>query len=442
MAVARWFGVVALALLAAGGARAQTAPLTESPKANDCFALHLTLKLQGEMAVVQDEKPVKLKLAASAEHRFRERVLAVQQGTGLVSKAVRLYDDARAAITVDGSTSRRALRPDRRLAVAQRPTDALVCYCPQGPLTREELETVSEHFDTLSLAGLLPGKEVAVGDTWKLANPAVQGLCSFEGLVANDLTGKLTELKDGVAVFTVMGTARGIELGAQAKVTVNATGRFDLKERRIVALDWTQQDARDQGPASPAITADSTVTLERRPVEEPKELADVALVSVPQGFDVPPPLTLISIRDAKDHFDLAAGRDWQVVSQTESHLVLRLLERGDFVAQATVTPWQKAEPGKHADVKEFRDQMLSSPGWQPEEVLQEEELPDQPAGRFCYRLTARGEMDGVKVVQSFYLVAGPKGDQAVVAFTLKQTQVNKLGARDQILVDGLDFPAK
>jgi hypothetical protein len=49
-------------------------------------------------------------------------------------------------------------------------------------------------------------------------------------------------------------------------------------------------------------------------------------------------------------------------------------------------------------------------------------------------------MDGVKVVQCFYLVAGPKGDQAVVAFTLKLTQVNKLGARDMVLVDGLELP--
>jgi hypothetical protein len=231
-------------------------------------------------------------------------------------------------------------------------------------------------------------------------------------------------------------------LGAQAKVTVSATGRYDLARKRIVALDWKQKDERDQGPASPVVNAETTVTLTRQMIEEPKELSDVALVSVPQGFDVPEPLKLVSIPDAKGRFDLACGRDWQVVSQTDAHLVLRLLDRGDFVAQATVTSWTKAEPGKHADVKEFRDQMLSSPGWQPEEVVQEEELPKLPNGRFVYRLVARGDMDGVKVIQSFFLVAGAKGDQAVVVFTLKQTQAAKLGARDLILVDGLDFPQR
>jgi hypothetical protein len=50
-------------------------------------------------------------------------------------------------------------------------------------------------------------------------------------------------------------------------------------------------------------------------------------------------------------------------------------------------------------------------------------------------------MEGVKVVQTFFLVAGPKGDQVVLAFTMKQSQVGKLGARDVSLVESIDFPA-
>jgi hypothetical protein len=442
MGIARHFGAVAVvvALAAAGAARAQ--PLAETPAAGDCYRVRLTMQLKGEMVVVQEGKPTSLKLAASAEHRYRERVLAVAPQGGTAVKAARYYDDARATITVDNAPAARSLRADRRLVVAQRHEDQLACYCPHGPLTRQELETVSEHFDTLSVGGLLPGKDVKPGDTWKVGNPAAQAICLFHGLVANDLTGKLAEVKGGVAAFTIEGTARGIELGAQAKVTVSATGRFDLAKRRVVALEWKQQDARDQGPASPAVNVETTVTLEREPIDQPHELSDVALVSVPQGFDVPPPLTQLVVRDLKDRYELAAGREWQVVSQTESHLVLRMLERGDFVAQATVSPWQKAEPGQHADVKEFRDAMMASPGWEPEEVLQEGELPGQPNGRFVYRLTARGSMEDVKIVQTFYLVTGPKGDQCVVVFTLKQAQLAKLGARDQVLVDGIGFPAK
>lgn len=432
---------VAVLLAAVGGARAQTATLAENTRVNDCFKIGLSMRLSGEMVVVRECKPATLKLAATAEHRYRERVFALSQD-GLVSKAARYYDDAKASITVDGSATARTLRPERRLAVAQRQSDTLLCYSPQGPLTRDELETISEHFDTLCLAGLLPGKEVKIGDTWKLGNAAVQGLCQFEGLVANELTGKLATVTAGVATFAIEGTASGIELGAQAKVTVNATGRFDVAKKRLVALEWKQQDVRDQGPASPAASVETTITLAREAVDQPKELSDVALVSVPQGFEVPTPLTQLLVHDVKGRFELAAARDWQPVSQTESHLVMRLLDRGDFVAQATVTPWTKVEPSKHMDPKEFHEAMLASPGWEPEEVLQEGELPNQPNGRYVYRLAVRGQIDEVKVVQTFYLLAGPKGDQCVVAVTLKQAQSGKLGARDLILVDGLELTSK
>ena len=76
---------------------------------------------------------------------------------------------------------------ERRLVVAQRSKEVPLVYCPVGPLFRQELELTSEHFDTLHLVGLLPGKAVSDGETWKLSNPVVQALCNFEGLAEQDL---------------------------------------------------------------------------------------------------------------------------------------------------------------------------------------------------------------------------------------------------------------
>ena len=50
----------------------------------------------------------------------------------------------------------------------------------------------------------------------------------------------------------------------------------------------------------------------------------------------------LEYRDPKGRFELLHAREWQMVSQTEDHAVLRLLERGDFVAQVTVTSWTSA----------------------------------------------------------------------------------------------------
>jgi hypothetical protein len=52
-----------------------------------------------------------------------------------------------------------------------------------------------------------------------------------------------------------------------------------------------------------------------------------------------------------------------------------------------------------------------------------------------------GQLDGVPVMQNFYLVPGPDGEQVVVAFTLSPKQADKLGARDISLVTSMEVPA-
>jgi hypothetical protein len=437
MAAWRSLAGVVVALTLAANTPAQTFPLIEKPKAGDCFCFRLEMKLDGEQRVTREAKAVSLPLKAAATHEFAERVLDVA-ATGLPQKCARVYDSAKVAITLVGDVSERGLRPERRLLVAQRPKDELLVYSPTGPLTREELE-VTEHFETLSLTGLLPGKEVAVGETWKVSNAVAQALCAFEGLTAQDLTCKLESAQDNVATVSVTGTANGIDVGAGVKLTVTASYRFNLTQKRLTALEWKQKDERDQGPASPAATMETTTTVTRTAIDQPASLSDVALVSVPDGLEPPATMLGLCYHDPKGRYDLLHGRGWVKTACTDEHLVLRLMERGDFVAQLTVAPWPKAEPGKHLSGEEFKKEMAETPGWEPEEELQAGEVPLE--GCWCYRLAMGGKLDGLKVTQNFYLVASPKGEQIVLTFLMKPTDVEKLGTRDLSLVGSLVFPS-
>jgi hypothetical protein len=438
MRAGRVLGAVVFLLAAVPAGRAETYNLAEAVKAGDCFQLRLDMKLTGELRVFKAGTTVPFKLGATGRHAFPERVLAVGTG-GAVEKTARVYETAEAVIRVGDDRSERTLRPERRLVVAQRQKDQALVYSPAGALTRGELDLTAGHFDTLALPGVLPGKAVAVGDTWKVPSGVAQALCNFEGLTEHTLTGKLEGVRDRVATFSLTGTAAGIDLGAVVKLTVQATGRFDLPSRRLVALDWRQKDERGQGPASPATTVESTTTVSRRVIEQPAALSDVALVSVPSE-EVPAPMLQLDYRDAKGRFALLHGREWHEVAATDEHVVLRLLDRGDFVAQVTLTPWTSAAPGKHLSPEEFKAAMNDTSGWRPEKELQAGEVPSGD-GHWVYRFSVLGQLDGVSVLQNFYLVAGPGGEQVVLAFTLTPKQVDKLGARDLSLVGSLEVPA-
>jgi hypothetical protein len=427
---------------AIGGAAPVTYTLTESGQAGDCYQIHIELDLKGEMHVSREGQPQTLKLGAQAEHSFAERVLVA--GRGAIHKTARAYETAKATITQGQERLERGLRPERRLIVAQESGGQALVYAPAGTLTADEIELVGEHFDTLSLAGLLPARAVAVGEKWKPAADVVQYLCGFEGLTGHSLECKVEAVNDKTAKIAISGTANGIDLGAIVKLEIRASAEFDTKANRLTSLEWKQKDERGQGPASPAMTAESTTKLTRLPIGQPASLTDVALISVPDGLDPPSGMTQVSTHfECKTPFDLVCARDWQIVAQTADHLVLRLLDRGDFVAQATITPWDSAKPGQHMTPEAFREAMNKTKGWEVGEIVEETEIPSEKVapdtGRWLYRLHESGKMDSLKVVQTFYLLASPTGEQVVLAFTMTDKQVDKVGGRDMALIRGLEF---
>ena len=439
MSTWRVLAIMGLLLAVVPAGRAQTCTLAEEIKAGDCFDIHINMKLSGEMRIVKDGKTVPLKLEANASHVYPERVLAVAVG-GIVQKTARVYQTAKATITLGDDHSERSLRPERRLFVAQHYRDVAMVYSPSGALTQEELELTAEQFDSSAVTGVLPGKDVAVGDTWSVPASVVQALCNFEGVTEHAVSGKLESIADDVAVFHLTGTATGIDAGAIAKVKIDAVGRFDRKVKRLVSLEWSQKDERGQGPVSPVTMVESTTTLKRQPIEQPDALSDVALVSVPADEDPPAPLKQLDYRDPQGRFSFLYPREWHITAQSKEHLVMRYMDRGDFVAQVTLTPWKKADKGKHMTAEEFKQAMNDTGGWEPEKELQSGEVPSEN-GRWVYRFSVLGQMDGVAAVQNFYLVASPDGEQLILVFTMTPKQVEKLGARDLSLVGSLEIPA-
>jgi len=431
--------IIPMALVGAG--RAQTYELIETIQPGDCRQVQLTMQLSGEMRFTRDNKPTSLKLTATANHVFAERVLAAPAG-GIVPKTARVYETAKASISIGTEALEKTLRSDRRLLVAQHQKGQAFVYSPAGSLTKDELELTNEHFNTLALTGMLPEKPVKIGDTWKLANEVAQALCNFEGLTSQDLTCKLEEVAGNAARVSFAGSAVGIDLGALAKLTIQGTYRFDLAAKKLVALEWKQKDERDQGPASPATTVELATQLQRAAIDRPESLSDLSLIAVPDGLDIPQTLTsLIYHHDQQTSFDLSYPREWQPVGRTHDHVVFRLLDRGDFVAQLTITPWDKAKNATHMTPEEFREAMSKSPRCEQGDVVQEGEIPAE-GGRRIYRISAAGTLDGIKVLQNFYLIAGPAGEQIVLAFTMTPNQAEKLRTGDLDVVRGLEFAKK
>jgi hypothetical protein len=423
-------------LLATNALRAQAVNLTEAPLDQRCVRNELTLELEGKVLSRQNGKEISFPHKASAKHVFVERFLDVNGGS--VDKAARYYTTAESTIRFNNNeASHHSLRAERRFLVAQRIKDQIVSFSPKGALTREEME-VTEHLDTLALAGLLPGKKTEVGKSWPIPNRVVAALCELDGLSEQNLEGKLEAVKNNRASIKIVGKAQGINLGAQVSMLVNARLEFDLKAERIVFLEWKETDERQQGPVSPALNAELTIKLNRTPIAEPAELNKFALVPIPTTETPPASLTNIHHLDAKKRFELSYARDWHVVSPDDSaQLVLRQIERGEFIAQATFTTWKKTDAKAVMKLDEFAAIVAKTPGWVEEKEIERKQIDN--GNQKIYRVASSGELDGTRTVQYYYLIIGPQGDQLMVTFSVVPQHVQRLGSRDLEMVREITF---
>ncbi|MFQ3592763.1 MAG: hypothetical protein SNJ82_06170 [Gemmataceae bacterium] len=435
----KWWRLLGwLALVSVAPAWAQGTDLSEQVKPSDCFLYSLEMKLEGELRIKKQTGPARLKLKANAQHRFSERVLA--SSSAIATRTVRHYEQAKVTIDLQGNTSQRTLRPSRKLIVAQRHDDQPLVYSPAGALQRGELEAVADHFDTLLIAGLLPGKSLQPKETWEISKAVAGPLCHLDGVTEGKLEGQFLPLQGDQARLAITGTVSGVEKGAQVKCEVVALAQFDLKEKRLVSLSWEQRDKRDQGPVSPAGELYVHVQITRKCIDTPNELNDVAIISVPDSFTPPAAMTYIEHRDAKDRYSLLHHRDWQLTALTPEHAVWRLVERGEFIAQATVTPWTKAAKGKADDAEEFKRAMNNTSGWRPEREIQAGKV-ESSQGKSIYRFSVLGQLDGVEVLQNFFLISNDQGDQVVLTVTTSPKNAEKLGAKDLSLAGSLELPA-
>jgi len=446
-----WLGLAVLAILGVAGAgeealaqenvaqATEKIELVEKAKVGDQCRVELALQVTGRIRIMNGDKTIDLKLAASAEHRFPERVLSAD-AEGRPTRVARHYDEAKALISVQGENSRRTLRPDRRFQVTQQVNGETVTYSPVGPLTREELELTGEHLDLLALPGLLPAGPVAAGASWPVPNPVAQSLAGYDGLVSQELRCKLQKADAEQAHVVFAGALNGIARGAEIKTTVEGHYVFDRKLAKIVSLEWTQKDERGQGPVSPASSTESTTRVKRTFDGGPSDaLLDGVIATV---ADEPGPgQLLLGYRDSKGRCEFHHDRNWHVISQNERQAVLRLLERGALVGQLNVTPWSKAKPGEHLTPEELRKHIDDSPGFTVDQVLQSGQAPAED-GLWVYRLSVIGSADDVRLLQNYYAIADKQGNQAVLTFTTEVPLAEKFAEKDLSIVGTVNFPAK
>jgi hypothetical protein len=422
---------------AAGSARAAESGekhvISAQHKRGELSRVQIALQVGGDLKLVDDKgKPSTLPMSVVANLAYDEAILALDPA-GKPTRSVRYYDDVRAVIKIDKGGEKPALDSSRRLIVAERPAkEACQLYSPAEPLKREELDLIDVPGSSLVLDDLLPEAPVASGESWKITATTLAALLCLDAVSWCDSSGILGDIKDGVADIAVGGTLNGAAGGIATEIELKIKIKFDVNARRITQFAMLVKENRAIGHVGPGLDTVAKVIINLSPLQQSQTLTAAALQSVPSSLS--PEKLALAYSPKGGQFRVQYDRRWYLTEDEPKLTVLRMVDRGELVAQCNISPLPKLE--KAIPLAEFQRDVERTLGKNFGKFVAAGQTINE-AGYAVFRVVVHGEVGGLPIEWIYYLVQDRAGHRVSLAFTLEQSLVDRFAATDRAMVAAL-----
>jgi hypothetical protein len=139
-------------------------------------------------------------------------------------------------------------------------------------------------------------------------------------------------------------------------------------------------------------------------------------------------------------FRIRHDRQWFVTGEQRESVTLRRVDRGDLVAQCTLTALPPKSAGRQVSLEQYQKDVAYSLGKSFGELVSSRQWQNA-AGHYCFELIARGLVEEVPVEWHYYLVAPESGHRVSMAVTIEKPMVERVAGSDRELVESLElFP--
>jgi hypothetical protein len=166
------------------------------------------------------------------------------------------------------------------------------------------------------------------------------------------------------------------------------------------------------------------------------QLDDAALAKLP--LKPRPETRQLAYESSAGHYRFVYDRTWHVMNDTAEALAMRLVDRGELVAQCNVTRLAPAADGKIPTLATFQEDIQKALGKNFGRFLSAAESSNDH-GYTVYRATIEGEVEDLPIQWIYYLVADERGRQAVFAFTLESKLVERFEGADSPIINSVEL---
>ena len=418
--------------------------LQSARKPGQIDRVEVELKVGGDLKEVAGGKVQRMKMSVVGNLDYHEKTLPTPAGSTAPLRGVRYYNQASAVIKVDEDGVKPALRSQRRLTGVEIDLPKVTLFSPRGTLTRDELDLVDILANSLLLDRLLPDGPVAEGDTWKHSEKLMVALLGLDAASEVDVHSVLSNVTDTAALIELTGRVEGALDGVSTQLELKAKYRFNRQSHRIDWFGLLVKEQRNVGPVKRGVDLVARLLLTITPDQNSKQLTDAALKDA--SLDPTAELRRLTYKSVDGSWQLSHDRGWYVTDEHSDLAVLRLIERGEFVAQCKVSPLPKLAPGKTIPLSEFQSDVQKALGENFEEFVragQRGNDADYQVYRVVVRGKARENVQGkpveLPIQWSYYLLTDKHGHRVALAFSVESNLVERFDTADVELVDAIRF---
>ncbi|MCE9606901.1 MAG: hypothetical protein K8U03_18595 [Planctomycetia bacterium] len=420
--------------------QAQAAPpasieLIGSVAKADVSKVEAVLEIGGVLTLKEKSGIKSLPTSVVARFAYDEKLL---DDTADARRSARNYRQAEAKYVVDKLTTEAKLDDARKLFLI-RTTDAQPeMLCPLAPLTADELDLVQIPFNSLLVEQLLPSKEVAVGDAWTHTDRFIAGLLNLDAVSQTTVASVLTEIDDTSARIELKGVVQGAIDGVATEIEITGRYKFDRAQKRVTWLAVLMKEKRSIGHVEPGLEVQSRLQMVIAPTTEPEALNNDNLEEVVAG----PTADALRIRYSSSDklFAFDHDRRWHVMADRANVLSLRMVDRGELVAQCNVTSVVLPDATRRPTLAQFQADVRRSLDKHFGQFTQVTEA-ENSLGHTVFRAEATGEVEELAITWIYYLVQDAHGRQTVFAFTCEQPMLERMAGADEEIISTLQFAA-
>jgi hypothetical protein len=428
--------VVACAALASSAA-AQPYDLRPAYRVGDLFRTDLIVELKGDLSSkpTPDADPVSKPFKVSIKQRYDERVLETTPD-GRILRSMRYYSSAEGDYRygdLEAEPTLAKFGPDWLLFDRE---GAQPLVCPRRLVFRQEMEMLDVPGNPGFVADLLPKEPVAKDATWPAENAALTKILVIDAVSESDVATRIDSVDGDNVSLVTEGQVAGAASGVATDVNLRARTVYSLNERRPMTFAMTWREVRSIAHAEPGFDVTATIRLATSRVDSSEALSDDRIAALPKKYRLE--MGLLKYESPSKDFRFVQDRRWFVTAPDETGAVLKLIDRGELVAQCSLVRLPRLQEKEEYTLDEYKAEVQEKLGKSFGRFVDTREFETKKGVRVM-KLHVDGLAEELEMRWIYYHLSDPTGRQVAMIFVYEPQFETTFGDADRWVVENFEF---